>query len=102
MCDFLTKAIEGGGASGPLRRELKRLQAENEMLKAELAECREQLGRLIRASEAVVATAHGNSYGLTIEDVLEAQLLAAKEIERALGKAHVKRILAKHGVESEG
>jgi len=28
MSDFLTKAIEGGGASGPLRRELKRLQAE--------------------------------------------------------------------------
>ena len=43
MCDFLTKAIEGGGASGPLRRELKRLQAENEMLSAKLAESRAEL-----------------------------------------------------------
>ena len=40
MTDFLTKAIEGGGASGPLRRELKRLRAE-------LAACKKKIARLV-------------------------------------------------------
>lgn len=53
--------------------------------------------RLEPACEAVVATAHGDRYGLTTEDVLEAQLLAAKECEDALGPEAVAKLAARHG-----
>jgi len=60
-------------------------------------ELRARFEELRAACEAVVATAHGNRYGLTTEDVLAAQLLAAGEVERALGPDAVAAILAKHG-----
>jgi hypothetical protein len=60
-------------------------------------ELRARYEELRAACEAVVATAHGNRYGLATEDVLAAQLLAAGEVERALGSDAVAAILARHG-----
>lgn len=37
------------------------------------------------AIEGVIATLHGNSYGLTVEDVLEAMRMAARALEDAMG-----------------
>lgn len=57
---------------------------------------------VIEACEVVVATAHGNRHGLTTEEVLEAQLMAARECARVLGAEAVRSLLKAHGHDMDG
>lgn len=57
----------------------------------------EELKELREACEGVVATAHGNVYGMTDADMLEALRMAAKACERALGEDVVRELLRRHG-----
>jgi len=64
----------------------------------ERAEAAESALEAVReASEFVVATAWGNTYGLDIEDVVAAGRLAAKEIISVLGEDWARKLLAKQG-----
>lgn len=64
---------------------------------AERDELRAKLDALQGACEAVVATAHGNTYGSDIVEVINANRYAAGEVIRILGAEWAKLILARHG-----
>lgn len=67
------------------------VQEENKKLKKRVKELEE-------AVEYVVATAHGNSYGLDDSEKLEAMRLAAGPCEEALGEDAVHDLLKRHGL----
>jgi len=61
------------------------------------AEAEVEIDRLRTACECVVATAHGNTYGLTQTDVTEARMMAERSCEEALGAEAVRALLDRHG-----
>ena len=77
------------------KREIRR--AESNGKRAELFELKYM--KLRAACESVLATAHGNTYGLTTEETLRAHTLAARDLELAVDEEEVLLLAEKYGFE---